>query len=82
MVYLLRRPLQPSAIVTSCVRSRSTHCCNYQSGVSVLERIVGLAVVTVVLLNALASVLPRITPSLAVLGVLVLIGRAVWFYTR
>jgi hypothetical protein len=29
----------------------------------------------VVLLNALASVLPRITPSLAVLGVLVLIGR-------
>jgi hypothetical protein len=48
----------------------------------VVERIVGLAVVTVVLLNALAAVLPRITPSLAVLGVLVLIGRAVWFYTR
>ncbi len=47
-----------------------------------LERIVGLTVVVVVLLNVLASVLPRITPSLAVLGVLVLIGRAVWFYTR
>ncbi len=47
-----------------------------------LERVVGLAVVTVVVLNALASVLPRITPSLTVLGVLVLIGRAVWFYTR
>jgi hypothetical protein len=43
---------------------------------------VGLTVVVVVLLNALASVLPRITPSLAVLGVLVLVGRAVWFYTR
>lgn len=47
-----------------------------------LERAVVSGIVAVVLMGALASALPRLTPSLVVLGVLVLIGRFVWFYTR
>jgi hypothetical protein len=47
-----------------------------------LERFVVLLVVSVVLMNAVAKLLPQITPSLSVLGVLVLIGRWVWWYTR
>jgi hypothetical protein len=47
-----------------------------------LERVVILMVVAVVLMSALANTLPRITPALSVLGVLVLIGRWVWWYTR
>jgi hypothetical protein len=47
-----------------------------------LERAVILVIVAVVLMSALAATLPRITPSLIAMGVLVLIGRAVWFYTR
>ena len=47
-----------------------------------IERAVLYGVVTVVVLSMLAAVLPRITPSLVALGVLVLIGRIVWFYTR
>jgi hypothetical protein len=47
-----------------------------------LERAVVSGILAVVLLGALASALPRLTPSLVVLGVLVLIGRVVWWYTR
>jgi hypothetical protein len=47
-----------------------------------LERAVVLGIVTVVVMSVFASILPRITPSLIALGVLVLVGRAVWFYTR
>lgn len=47
-----------------------------------LERAVVFGIVAVVLMSALASVLPRITPSLVALGVLGLVARAVWWYTR
>ncbi len=47
-----------------------------------LERTVVLGIVAVVLMSALASTLPRVTPSLAVLGLLALIARVVWWYTR
>jgi hypothetical protein len=47
-----------------------------------LERAVIGGIVVVVLVSALASALPRITPSLAVLAVLVIVGRVVWWYTR
>lgn len=47
-----------------------------------LERAVVLMFVAVVLMSALASTLPKLLPTLTVLGVLVLIGRWVWWYTR
>jgi predicted membrane channel-forming protein YqfA (hemolysin III family) len=47
-----------------------------------LERSVVLGIMAVVVMSALASTLPRITPSLAVLGLLALIARVVCFYTR
>ena len=49
---------------------------------NMLERAVILGIVAVVLMGALASVLPRITPSLIALGVLAFIGRVVRWYTR
>jgi hypothetical protein len=48
----------------------------------VIERMVLYGALLVVGLSVLASVLPGITPSLVALGVLVLIARVVWFYTR
>jgi len=48
----------------------------------VIERAVVTGIVVVVTLSMLAAVLPRVTPSLVALGVLVLLGRVVWFYTR
>ena len=36
----------------------------------------------VVGLSMLAAVLPRLTPSVIALGLLALIARVVWFYTR
>jgi hypothetical protein len=47
-----------------------------------IERAVVTCMVVVVVLSMLRAVLPRVTPSLVALGVLVLLGRAVWFYTR
>jgi len=47
-----------------------------------IERMVVAGVVVVVALSMLDSVLPRVTLSLAAIGVLVLVGRVVWFYTR
>lgn len=47
-----------------------------------IERIVIAGVVIVVTFSMLAAVLPRVTPSLVALGVLVLLARLVWFYTR
>jgi hypothetical protein len=46
------------------------------------DRAIILVIVAVVILSALASTLPRITPSLVALGLLALIARLVWFYTR
>jgi hypothetical protein len=48
----------------------------------VIERTILTAIVIVVTLSMLAAVLPRVTPSLSALGVLVLVARVVWFYTR
>ncbi len=47
-----------------------------------IERLVTAGVVTVVAVSMLATVLPRVTPSLLALGLLVLLGRLAWFYTR
>ncbi len=47
-----------------------------------LERLVLYLIAVVVLAGVLAADLPRITPSLIALGILILLGRAVWFYTR
>jgi hypothetical protein len=47
-----------------------------------LERAVVLGIVAMVIMSVLASTLPRITPSLTALGLLALIARLVWFYTR
>jgi hypothetical protein len=47
-----------------------------------IERTILYGVLTVVGLSMLATVLPRITPSLIALGLLVLLGRVAWFYTR
>jgi hypothetical protein len=49
---------------------------------SVIERAILTAIVIAVALSMLATVLPRITPSLIALGLLVLLGRVVYFYTR
>jgi hypothetical protein len=48
----------------------------------VIERALVYLVAAVVLMGLLASVLPRITPSLVALGLLILVGRLVWWYTR
>ncbi len=47
-----------------------------------IERAVVLGIVAVIVLDVIASILPRITPSLIALGVFVLVGRAVWYFTR
>lgn len=47
-----------------------------------IERTIVVAIVIVVALSMLATVLPRLTPSLVALGMLVLIARLVWWYTR
>jgi hypothetical protein len=47
-----------------------------------IERTIAAGVVIVVAASMLASILPRITPSLLELGVVVLVARVVWFYTR
>ena len=47
-----------------------------------IERALVYLVAAVVLMGLLASVLPRITPSLVALGLLILVGRLVWWYTR
>lgn len=47
-----------------------------------IERAFVYLIVTVVLASILAADLPRVTPSLVALGVLVCVGRVVWFYTR
>jgi len=47
-----------------------------------LERAVVIGAVAVMVLDVIASILPRITPSLIAFGIFVLVGRAVWFYTR
>ena len=46
-----------------------------------LERLVIYLIAVVVVAGVLAADLPRITPSLVALGVLVLVGRLVWWYT-
>jgi hypothetical protein len=48
----------------------------------VIERTILAAIVIVVTLSMLAAVLPRVTSSLVALGVLVLVGRCVWWRTR
>jgi hypothetical protein len=48
----------------------------------VIERVIVYLVATVLLLGLLAEYLPRVTPSLIALGVLVLVGRVVWWRTR
>jgi hypothetical protein len=48
----------------------------------VIERLVIYGALAVVVLTILASALPRITPSLIALGLLVLLGRVVWWYTQ
>jgi len=48
----------------------------------VIERVIVTGVVVVVTLSMLAAVLPRLTPSLVALGVLVLIARVIWWYTK
>ena len=47
-----------------------------------IERALIYLIAAVVLMGLLASVLPRITPSLVALGLLILVGRLVWWYTR
>lgn len=47
-----------------------------------IERLVVALIVFVVFFAVLAAELPRLTPSLVVLGVLVLLGRYVWWRTR
>jgi L-lactate permease len=47
-----------------------------------LERAAIYLIAAVVLASVLASALPRITSSLVALGLLVLIARWVWWYTR
>jgi hypothetical protein len=47
-----------------------------------IERLVIYGAVAVVVLSMLAAVLPRLTPSVIALGLLALIARVVWFYTR
>lgn len=47
-----------------------------------IERVIVTGVVVVVTLSMLAAVLPRLTPSLVALGVLVLIARVIWWYTK
>jgi hypothetical protein len=46
------------------------------------ERTILYGVLTVVVLSMLATVLPRVTPSLIALGILGLAARVVWFYTH
>jgi hypothetical protein len=48
----------------------------------VIERIFIYLIATVVLTSILAADLPRVTPSLVALGVLGLVARAVWLFTR
>jgi hypothetical protein len=48
----------------------------------VTERTILYGVLAVVVLSMLATVLPRITPSLIAIGLFGLVARAVWFYTR
>lgn len=47
-----------------------------------IERAVIYLIAAVVLIGVLSSVLPRATPFLVALGMLVLVARIVWFYTR
>lgn len=47
-----------------------------------LEQAIIYLIAFVVFFAVLAADLPRVTPSLVVLGVLVCVGRVVWFYTR
>jgi hypothetical protein len=48
----------------------------------VIERTIVIAIVVVIVLSMLASVLPRVTSSLVALGVVALVARVVWWYTR
>jgi len=48
----------------------------------VIERLIIHGALAVVVVTLVASVLPRLVPSLVALGLLVLLGRVVWFYTR
>jgi hypothetical protein len=50
--------------------------------VGMIERMIIGLVATVVLASLLASYLPRLTPSVALLGVVAAILRMVWWYTR
>ena len=82
MVCLDNKPSRLSVAVTTSVRSRSMRCCTPQNRVNMFDRTIVLVIVAAVLMSVLASTLPRITPSLVALGLLVLIARLVWFYTR
>jgi len=47
-----------------------------------IERIVFFLIGGTLALEILAALLPRIIPAASVLFVLVVVGRAVWWYTR
>ncbi|HYM46567.1 MAG TPA: hypothetical protein VES65_10485 [Solirubrobacteraceae bacterium] len=47
-----------------------------------IERALIYLVAFVVVIAVLAAALPRVTLSLVALGVLALLARVVWFYTR
>ena len=47
-----------------------------------LERLFLYLIAAVALVSVLAAYLPRVAPSLVALGLLVLVGRVVWWHTR
>jgi hypothetical protein len=48
----------------------------------VIQKFITAGIVVVVVLSMLVAVLPRITPSLVALGLLVLVARVVWRQTQ
>ena len=47
-----------------------------------IQKFITAGIVVVVVLSMLVAVLPRITPSLVALGLLVLVARVVWRQTQ
>ena len=47
-----------------------------------IERIVGGVILLVVGLGSLATILPRLLPSLIAVGVLAIVARLAWYFTR
>lgn len=57
-------------------------CLMPHNGISPPGRVMGGLVGTIATLVVLAAVLPVITPYVVAIGLLVIVGRVVWFYTN